>query len=96
MVSGNQFYRRAPGWTDEQGRHRVDPEPAGTGEDWLGDLRARLDAIEARQRDYGMHDPGCPERTEEKHLAKHFENWPTIPRPKCTCWLSKEADEGHD
>ena len=85
----NQFYVEAPGWVDEHGRVRLDPRPESKGMDWLDAIRDQLNRIEARQRDYGMHDPDCRVRGEEKHLAKHPDNWPTIPTPECTCWLSR-------
>lgn len=60
---------------------------------WAGsttlELLQAVRAIQDRQRDYGMHDSECPARIEERHLAKHFENWPTIPTPGCCCWLTE-------
>lgn len=49
------------------------------------DLLARLDAIEARQREYGMHDPGCDERAIERANAQGGPYY--LPRP-CNCWLA--------
>lgn len=43
--------------------------------------------LEARQRAYGMHDPGCPWLQEEKHYAKFFDYMPAS-RSDCNCWLT--------
>lgn len=48
---------------------------------------ARLNAIEARQREYGMHDPGCPARWVER--ANQENAGPYYTPRKCTCWLSE-------
>lgn len=48
----------------------------------------RVVAIEARQREYGMHDPGCPARLVERMNRNGGGPYYT-PQP-CTCWLSEE------
>ena len=53
-------------------------------------LESRIEAIEARQRAYGMHDPECPVfRTQ---VAQRSTDAYLIP-PDCTCWLSEECTE---
>jgi hypothetical protein len=55
-------------------------------------LEERLAAIEARQREYGMHDPGCKARAVERSNAHGLSYY--NPEP-CNCWLSRPggADE---
>lgn len=55
----------------------------------LGTLQAQVEQILARQRDYGMHDPGCDKRKAEKHYAKHPDYSPAGPGPVCDCWLAE-------
>ena len=49
-------------------------------------LESRLAAVEARQRAYGMHDPGCPVFKTE--VAQRRTGAYLIP-PDCECWLSE-------
>ena len=53
-------------------------------------LEERIEAIEARQRTYGMHDPDCPvrltqiaQRTTDAYLVS----------PPCACWLTEKCTE---
>lgn len=47
---------------------------------------ARVDRIEARQRDYGMHDPDCLRRASE--IAQRYTGAHVVPQ-ECNCWLSE-------
>jgi hypothetical protein len=47
----------------------------------------RLANIEARQRDYGMHNPGCPVRRTE--VAQASTDVYLI-AGDCDCWLSED------
>lgn len=51
----------------------------------------RIEAIEARQRAYGMHDPDCPVYLRAVDQAQTMAY--VLPR-KCTCWLSKGNEDG--
>lgn len=59
-------------------------------------LLARVDAIEARQRAYGQHDPGCPAFKEDKSLHSPMSAafGPLFPMTAklCNCWLSEPAN----
>jgi hypothetical protein len=55
----------------------------------LGTLQRQTAEILARQRDYGMHDPGCDKRKAEKHYAQHPDYSPAGPGPVCNCWLAE-------
>jgi hypothetical protein len=46
----------------------------------------RCARIEARQREYGMHDPDCPARLVEKMNANGY--GPHYVAQPCTCWLA--------
>lgn len=48
---------------------------------------SRIEEIEARQREYNMHDPDCPARKTEKLNALHTMYY--TPQ-KCTCWLNND------
>jgi hypothetical protein len=50
-------------------------------------IQARIEAIEARQRAYGLHDPDC------KSFAVDLRHWRTggwvqLKPGDCTCWLA--------
>lgn len=53
-------------------------------------LWERLEAVEARQRAYGMHDPDCPAFQQEQAQAKA--EWQMTELP-CSCWLSTAPKE---
>lgn len=62
--------------------------------DGLDDLIRRLEACEARQRNYGMHDPNCPLRLYQK--AQERTSLGVIFDPKkhvCNCWLLEEPSK---
>lgn len=53
-------------------------------------LKMRVEAIEARQRDRGWHDPDCPVR--QTQLAqKKVDSY--LYAPPCDCWLKEKSDE---
>jgi hypothetical protein len=52
-------------------------------------LLRRVEAIEARQRDHGWHDPDCPVR--QTQLAqKRVDSY--LYSPPCDCWLKEDPD----
>jgi len=57
----------------------------------LGRLQEQNEQILARQRDYGMHDPGCPTRLHEKS-RKGTDMWLGEP-PDCECWLANKGPD---
>lgn len=62
--------------------HRWNPNPQ-TG--YSADSQEQTAQILARQREYGMHDPGCDEREVEKANAHGGAYY--LPKP-CNCWLA--------
>lgn len=50
----------------------------------IDQLIARVEAIETRQREYGMHDPECPARRTE--VSQRYTDAYLVPR-LCECWL---------
>lgn len=62
----------------------LEPESAAR---LLTTLQERVEAIESRQRAYGMHDLGCPGF--HAQMQEKF-NGRKIPSD-CNCWLSKDA-----
>lgn len=53
-----------------------------------GEVLARIEAIEARQRDYGMHDPDCPRRAVQRDQER---TGVYLYMPECACWLAAGA-----
>lgn len=49
-------------------------------------IEERLYRIEARQREYDMHDPDCPARVRERNQLATGMYIPVV--VSCTCWLS--------
>lgn len=55
----------------------------------LDEVAERLDAIEARLREYEMHDPHCSKRATERNQRQT--TMYLVPGP-CTCWLSDDTE----
>lgn len=69
--------------TGETTRMQIEPRTNPAIE--IESLPARIAAIEARQREYGMHDPDCPARLVER---MNQNGGPYYVMQRCTCWLA--------